>query len=523
MLRRQSIIPAGRAKMLAIVPAALFLAVMAGCTDKTQLAYEEADRARLLLESGDLAGARASIAKALSYRDDQIDILLLDARIKASANDQGAAYDAYRLVLAIDPANGEALAAVAQLGLVYGELVDSLRAAEQILSLDPGNADALLVTGVHALIRRDLADAAAVSDRLLAASPRSEGGTVLKARILMLRGQNQEAQRLLREQLATTGESRMASTLLLELAREEGDAALMLQQLAVLRRLVPQSIDLAIDEINVRYKTGDLAGARAAGRALLTRADADVEAIGRLVELWREYDREPLLPTQISELADAAAPPARIVMARYFLERGQPPATLQLLRGVVGVTGLIIRAEVATGDRAAEERAETLLERDPTDCDALAVRHARLMRGGRAEQAVVAAQTIAAQCLDRNDGFAKLAESYDRLDNATGVRRAYREGVRARPLDTALAAKFVGWLIATGDRNEAIGVARRLARYAPHKASAWRLLERACAEAGDPACLADARAGAVEARHNFAGDTLPGARPSHPLVGHTWR
>src|SRR3990170_1842383 len=109
MLRRQSIIPTGRARMLAIVPAALFLAVIAGCTDRTQLAYEEADRARLLLESGDLAGARASIAKALSYRDDQIDLLLLDARIKAAANDKGAAYDAYRLVLAIDPANGEAL------------------------------------------------------------------------------------------------------------------------------------------------------------------------------------------------------------------------------------------------------------------------------------------------------------------------------------------------------------------------------------------------------------------------------
>ena len=66
---------------LACLVSGLALTV-AGCADDTAQAYAEAQTAQALLNEGDLAGARQAIARAMALRDDQVEILLLDAQIK---------------------------------------------------------------------------------------------------------------------------------------------------------------------------------------------------------------------------------------------------------------------------------------------------------------------------------------------------------------------------------------------------------------------------------------------------------
>ena len=52
-----------------------------GCSDKSERAFAEGQQAQALLDAGDLPGARAAIGRALLLRDDQIDLLMLDARL----------------------------------------------------------------------------------------------------------------------------------------------------------------------------------------------------------------------------------------------------------------------------------------------------------------------------------------------------------------------------------------------------------------------------------------------------------
>src|SRR5690606_22892458 len=117
---------------------------------------------------------------------------------------------------------------------------------------------------------------------------------VLKARATFLLGQREEAFTMLRDATVRLGNNEMIATALLENARDQGDVAVMLEQLALLRQSRPDSVDLAIDEANVRYKSGDVARARRAGNEMLARFGGDASAMGRLQELWLEYDADPL-------------------------------------------------------------------------------------------------------------------------------------------------------------------------------------------------------------------------------------
>jgi len=95
----------------------LTLACLSGCDSDTTKAYAEAQRAEGLAQAGHFGAARLSMAKALSYRDDQLDLILLDGRIKMAQGDTSAAFDAYSLARAIDQSNQEALQAISQLRL----------------------------------------------------------------------------------------------------------------------------------------------------------------------------------------------------------------------------------------------------------------------------------------------------------------------------------------------------------------------------------------------------------------------
>ena len=508
-----------------VLLAALVLAAFtAGCRDNMSRAYGEAARAQALLDAGDLGGARQSMMRALAWRDDQIDLLLLDARIKYKMNDVGAAFNAYNVALAIDPNNPEALQAVSQLGLATGAQKDSADATDRILTADPTNAQALMIKGLIALNKRDFVGTRAIADQLLKLDPQSEPGLVLKARALTLAGDQKGALALLSAGLKRTGPTQMTVTALLETARDEQDPALMLQQFAVLRGLVPKNLDLALDEANVLYKIGRVGEARDRGWALLTDNGADARGVQRLVDLWSEYDGAPLGPGRLGRLASGGAAPARLAVARFYLARGDARTAGALAAGLPGDEGAGLRARVAyaAGAPDAAAAAEALLTGDKGNCDALAVRAAVAMRQGQPARAVVAAQSIGAECPDR-DGYDLLARAYQAKGDAVGARRAFLEGARNRPLATEPVARYVAWLFARNDVDGAINNARSLTERAPAKISAWRLLHDTCARAHDAVCLGEATAGAAQARRNFAIDLPPGERRPSPLLGNSWR
>lgn len=495
---------------------------LGGCSDKTKEAYAEGAKAQSYLEAGDLANAQASIAKALALRGDQAFLLVIDGRIRYQTRDWGGAFDSYNMALSLDPNNQEALQAVSQIGAQTGHERESTAATEKILSLDPTNGPALLVTGVRQLNKRLFTDAKATADRMLKADPKSEAGLVLKARAMFMAGERAEALQLLRDAQTGTTPSQMVVTALLENARDQGDGPLMIEQFRALSGMVPKNVDLTIDEANVQYKRGLKDEARSRGWALLTENGTNLDAVQRLIDVWTEYDKEPLAPDQLARLAEDGGDQARLALGRYYLGIGNAKVAAQLVGQLAGddAAGLRARIAYATGGGAAA--AEQVLSRDDRNCDALAVRATEAAKQNRAANAVVAAQVAAAECPTR-DGYDLLAAAYRAKGETGGIRRAYLDGINARPLATGPVARYAAWLFESGDPTQAVAIVRRLTQRAPAKISTWQLMQMACARAGQPACVAEAQAGEAAARKSFAMDLPPGERRPNPLLGNTWR
>lgn len=509
---------------LAVAAALLLVSATAGCGDRSSKAYAEAQQAQALLDAGDLPGARAAMQRALEQRDDQLDLILLDGRIKYRMGDIGAAFNAYNMALAIDPSNPEALMGVSQLGMATGSDRDAAAATDRILTIEPNNPQALMIKGIQALGKRDYQGTLAIGDQLLRLDPNSESGAVLKARALAFLGKEEEGLKLLRDRVARTGPSQMTVTALLENARDQHNPALMIEQFRALGELVPKNVDLTIDEANVQYKRGARDAARDRGWALITEHGDDYRAMQRLLDLWTEYDPTPLSPQRLEQLAAEGAPAARLAVARYYLGRGDTAAAKALVGGMMGfeAAGLRVRIGYAAGEDGAAGAAETVLRQDTSNCDALAVRSTDALRRGKPDEAVIAAQQIASECPDR-DGYDLLARAYLAKNNAVSARRAFLDGIRAQPLATQPVASYVAWLTSRGELDGAINNARSLTQRAPAKLSAWAVLKAACARGKDPVCAAEAAQGEAAARQNYAIDLPPGERRPSPLLGNSWR
>ncbi|MBN8814162.1 MAG: hypothetical protein J0J06_01790 [Sphingomonas sp.] len=498
--------------------------LISGCGDRTKQAYAEAARAQALLDAGDVMGAQMAIAHAITLRGDQMEFQILNGRINYARKDYQGAFEAYSLALSIDPNNPEALQAVSQIGASMGRDKESSAATDRILVADPDNLPALLVKGVQLIGRKDFDGAEAVGDHMLRVDANNEAGMVLKARAMFLNNKRPEALTLLTEALKRNGPTQMVVTALLENARDQGDSDVMLQQFKALSNIVPDNVDLTIDEANVDYKLGRNDDARERVWALLTKSGGNRDAMDRLNDIWTEYDPAPLSPDQVATLATNGAVPARLMAARYYLLANDGRTAGDLIGSTPGGEADGLRARIAYVQSGGSDvsAAERVLAGDKNNCDALAVRVEDSIRRGQAANAVVAAQQIASQCPDR-DGFDLLARAYASKGDTAGVRRAFLDGTRARPLDSKPVAHYAAWLVNNGNVSEAADVARRLTQRAPAKISGWVLLGKICTRLSDQICLNEAKAGEAAARKTFVIDLPPGVRRPNPLLGSSWR
>ncbi|WP_133365822.1 tetratricopeptide repeat protein [Qipengyuania sediminis] len=508
-----------------LIAISLPLLLLAACTSPAEKAAEEAALAQTLFDAGNLPLARAAVSRALSHGGDSADILLLDARIKMRMQDWGPAYEAYRTVLVFQPNNLEALSVVARLGLTSGEKEVARDALDRGLKLAPGDPELLLTAGVMSLGEEDYADALRRADRILAASPGDPRGLALRARALTLTGRGGEALGLLRAQIAETGNDPTIASALLEVARAQGDVPTMLEQFALLVAANPDSSELVLDEINVRYKSGDAAGARFAARDFIARFGAEGETMARLLTLWEEYDPAPLAPDQIATLAAGGAIEARLAAARFHLDRGKLGEAQALLAGSDDprAAGLLARVRLRQGDAGGVAAARRIAEKDQTNCEALTAIAEHELAKGRVDAAVIPAQVVATQCRDRIDGYVILADAYARAKRPAAVERVSRDGIDAHPLDPRLTRRFAEWLVARGRAASAVAAARRLTTVTPSRESSWRVLASVCQRANNSVCAGDAARGLARARTTYQLDPLPGVRRPDPLFGRTWR
>lgn len=508
-----------------LIAVSLPLLLLAGCASRAEKAAEQAALAQQLMDAGNIPAARAAIGKALSYGGENVDILLLDARIKVRAQDLRGAFDAYRTVLVFQPDNMEALATVAQIGGMVGEEDIARDAIKRVLAIEPYNPEMLLTLGVLELRKDNFAEAMRLAEQILAAAPGDPRGLALKARALTQTGRGAEALKMLRDQIALTGNNPMTAGALLETARAQGDVATMLEQFPLLIENVPQSTELVLDEINIRYKSGDKEGARFAARDFIAKFGSQSEAMARLLDLWEEYDPQPMSPDDLAALAANGAVEARLAVARFYIDRGDLTVAQSLVANSPDprAAGLLARIQIRRGEPGGVQAAGRIIAVDDTNCEALTAMAEWNLGQGKIDAAVMAAQVVATQCRDRIDGYVILANAYQRANRPTAVERVSRDGIDAHPLSPRLTRGFADWLLARGREESAVGAARRLTTVAPSRESSWRIFGSVCQRAGNSVCAADAARGLARAKTVYQLDPLPGVRPPDPLFGRTWR
>lgn len=494
---------------------------LAACSGNAERAMSLGALAEQQRAAGDLAAARVSIAAAIDERDDLSALQLLRGRIEVAGERYSPAFDAYSAALALEATNMEALQGVAQLGLRTGHLRESEEAAGRILTLEPDQPDALLIKGLLALVRNRPAEAIEDADKILARSPNNEGGIILKARALYLRGNPEEALDLAEKAVPLVGNTAGIAQTRLELMRQSGDSSGMLDQFKELQRLRPNDFDLIIDEANLRYKVGDLAGGRTMLRDAVLAPKRNAEQAVRIAKLWREYDTEPLDVAGRAQLSRTRGA-ARIEVARYYLDTGRSGIALKLLVAEPSLAGqaLAARARIETADVAAGAAiAEKILTADQTQCDALIARSAVLLDRGKSTPAVAAAQTAAAECPQNPAAWLQLVKTNDARGKPAEAGRAFADAVLRNPQDANLSAMYVAWLERRGDKRQALGEARRLTRRAPALVSGWTTYVAECERQPTAGCAIDARGGREQAKRTLGIDNPIGERPPNGLFG----
>jgi tetratricopeptide (TPR) repeat protein len=492
---------------------------LAGCSNRTEDANENAAEAQQYLDSGQPRAARLAILEAISSRDDIVDYHLLHGRIELALGSEGAAYNAYSDALALDATNGEALQAVAQLGLVTGHLDESLEAAERISTLVPNQPDALLVRGIHALIRRRTDEAIGFSNKILENVPGHEGGTILKARALFIAGDTAQALEVLDALPDAAANSAGVSLTKLEVYRALRQPEPLSSEFVRLRRLREDDLALRVDEANFRFKRDERALAHQLVGGVLRNPKATPGLASAAIALWEEYSSNDVSPQILGEIIREGNIASRRALARYYIERGNEPGASLVISSLPSDPGLQARLALIKGQTAEANRlANIVLETDQTNCDALiASSEAALLRRHPAE-AVRRAQQAASECPQQSPAWITTARAYDANGQSSGVSRAFIQGLDAKKQSTRLTAAYTDWLVSHRRSREAVALARRLTRYAPALISGWQLYYSLCRSV-QPSCSDEAQSGLAEARTRYGIDPTPGEPAPNGLFG----
>ncbi|MFD1786671.1 tetratricopeptide repeat protein [Sphingomonas floccifaciens] len=495
---------------------------LAGCSGSQTKAQQLGEQADALLQAGNIGYARYTIDAAIRERDDIAALQILKGRIAVAQGDRESAFNAYSNAMSLDATNMEAMQGVTQLGLAIGRWDQADAAADKILIIIPGEPSAVFAKGLIALSQRRIDDALKFADTILTTNPRDARGLILKARALYARERIDDA-------LATLDKGTAGGTLedpiiatYLELHRRKRDAAAMLKDMVALERMRPREARIRLDLANLRYKTGDTAGARDGLLRLIERRDLTAASMMRIVAIWQQYDRDPIAKDALASAA-FGTDRARVETARYYLDTGRPAEAMTILGPVASedAKALAARIQLLSGTATPETTAtiDAILAKDETQCDALAARATMKLQRGAARDAVVDAQHAAAECPANSAGHRTLIAVRRAMGDRMAEFRAYDAALSAMPWDVLIAQDYYDRAKALGDSTKALSVARQVTRALPSWPGGWMMQARACAAVGDTACRQDAERRADEAKTVYRLDPLPGEAPARGLDG----
>lgn len=512
--------------LLTLASTLLLLALpIGGCKSSAENAGALGAEAQALLQSGDIAQARVKISAAIAEQDDIANLHLLRGRIELAAGSKDGAFGAYSDALSLDANNGEALAAVAQLGLQTGHIDEAEKASQRLLTLYPGQKDGLMVKGLLDVARNRGTAALATAEEILKSSPNDEVGNLLKARAQFMLGDRALAIDTVENLRKSVGLTPYVAQALTELYRAQGNGQQTASNLAALITSQKDDLTLPPDLANTLFKLGRKNEALSVIGEFALRQDIDSSAAAAITALWEEYDQAQPGQTELSAIATKGTVPLRIAVARYLIDSGRPAEAIAVLAETpMSADVQSLRGE-ATIDQGQTEAGLNLIAAimaaDKSNCLALQANAKGMISQRRYDLAVNSAQRAFAECPQLAAAHLSATTALEARSptQALPVELAFREAFARNPQNLKIATRYVEWLERRGQPAKAVAIARRLTVNAPAKLSGWNLFRAVCARHSEQNCAADAAAGATRAAKRFAIDPLPGETLDVKLFG----
>ena len=489
----------------------LFLGLsIAACGSSRQRANDAYGLAQQNIAAGNIVGAGFELRRAVQIRDDIPDIWLLLGQVEQRLGNLREAYLAFDRADELRPGDPDTLRALSYTGYVVGASRQAADAADRLLNLAPGDSNGLIIKGLLALDDGDTASALKEAEAILKPDATNETGILLKARAMTVAGDAKGAQDLIEETIARApGEHGGLRALALQIHRVDGNVEGLRATFPALLKANPDNDDLYIDYANFLYKTGDTAAARRILTDGLLKEARNGSYIAWAFSVFDRYEPADKLPILDPRIAKAPASILRTTAARYLLERGDAigAAALVAPQGIVdsGDRGIYAAAIDQLGKHA-EAKAivdDLLAKPDNQDADALVLRARWALAERNFDRAITDSQ--AAVVADPSNVGARLmlARAYNESGAVPRARQVLVTAANDLPKSHIIARALLDFLQKTGDKGALLGAIRAFADANPSDPGAWTMLANVCAEQGNTACVASARAQAQDALTNY--------------------
>lgn len=372
-------------------------ALLAGCDSRDARATQALNNYESAMNSGNLIAAREALIAAVAARDDVAEYWEDLGQLQLQLGSLSDANYAFTRAHELDSGNPQVLAALSQLSLAGGDLDLAQRYERQLESLAPQNVSVKLVKGYILLMQHQLEDADEQADDLLKTAPLDPAAKLLKARIMVARGDRDGAIALLEQQAAARPNDASSAKALLILLRREDDWPKLAQAGAHLSALQPENMDAWKIAITAAFKAKDIPFAQKLSESRLGANDPPAQ-VDSVLQLWAKYWRDPAAIQRAADLARSAAPAQRLAYATYFnsvgqaqqaaaLAGGRPQLPISLANSSVNA---IYAEALAVGGRTAEAKQllDAILAREPDHTYALRARIRLELKTGNGVSAV---------------------------------------------------------------------------------------------------------------------------------------
>lgn len=492
-----------RAIGVARMVAAALLLVLAACGSSQEKAQKAATRFDVYYARGDHYSARVEIKRAIAAQDDVPEYWSRLARVELAAGRYLEAYQAYLHVTELNPADEEAIQAMAELSYAGNRFDEAERLADQMLEKQPRLLRMLLVKGSVKASVREPQRARAIAEQMLAIDPGNEGAKLLLARAMNMTGQRAEAIQLLNRAVAEEGESIAKLMVLLDLYMGNDDFPRTARTFARLFVLQPLNVDIRLEFARVLYQHGRPQPALGM-LARLTRVHArDPSLAQRIVDLWSDVGAAAVDVDRVRRfVATSGNDQLKIALGQLLLDEQRFAEAEAVLRPFIDhgeisaekVSADVLYAGALSGmgrHAAAGAMIDRILKFDESNPRALLMRVNISIARGDLAGALRDAQTLTRDNPHLTEGRVALGDIYVRRREKILADAAYASAMKDLPADSAMLSHYVAYLLDTGRAPTALDATRRFTRENPRSRDGWRERAGLCLRLGDQACLSE--------------------------------